>query len=922
MTRFRRLGGSLMAAALTMGLLVPVVAVMDPAPAGAVLGEPAIISNGTVQLGINPEGELNVPGIEPSSQTGTTNVGLRYVPTGAEATADGCLCEGWGAADAISNVSGSANISVGGVSNLTVESFDTTPTTAVSVTDVGTTLRVTHDYHPSAVPNLYEVTVTIQNTSAATVTPRYRRVMDWDVEPTAFSEFVTIGGTAGAANVLFANDNGFASADPLVSGAPEIAFTGDAVDNGPNDHGALFDFGFDNLAPGGSVTFKTYYGGAATEAEANAALGAVGAEVFSYGQPSTPDGPTLGTPNTFIFAFAGVGGVAVVPAIRFVNAATSVNENAGTATIPVELTAPVASPVTATFATSAGTATPGSDYTESTGTLTIPANSTSGSFTVPILPDGLTEPDETVNLALSNPVGAVLGAPSTAVLTILGSAVAGPLNLVLAPGTATNPVGTNHTVTTTVTRDGAPVSGVPVTFSVTAGPNTGTTGTATSNAAGVASFTYSSATAGTDTIQASAPDGAVTRNSNSVTKTWVAPLVLVLAPGTATNPVNTNHTVTTTVTRSGAPVSGVPVTFSVVSGPNIGTTGTATSNAAGVASFTYSSATAGTDTIQASAPDGSATRTSNSVTKTWTPVAAPTLTATMVASPAAVTAGSSVLYDLTITNTGGTQATGVSAAVDLPPNTTLVRATSVPGACGAANASGVLICTVGTLASGASAEVRVVGTVPAAVPAGGTITATALVVSNENSAGVNASATGTVQARVAGQATGFVPPGGTLRTGVEATPADNTVLAFTLPNAGVGTPITLAAEASPATFCAGLPCVGKVAFVSDFAGYNDPTKPPKLDITWDKTVFGRGLRSEIYVQKANETPVRVPDCKPRPEWNRLTRFASALLAALRLGPHSGFASPSPCVNARSVDRHGDLTFEILLLSGDPRFGRR
>ena len=720
---------------------------------------------------------------------------------------------------------------------------------------------------------------------------------------------------------MFASDNGFASADPL-AGPASIAFTGDAVDNGPADHGALFDFGFDNLTPGQSVTFKTYYGGAATEGEANAALGAVGAEVFSYGQPSTPDGPTLGTPNTFIFAFAGVGGTAVVPAIRFVNAATSVNENAGTATIPVELTAPVTTPVTATFATSAGTATAGSDYTESTGTLTIPANSTTGSFTVPILPDALTEPDETVNLALSNPVGAVLGTPSAAVLTILGTAVAGPLTLALAPGTATNPVGTNHTVTTTVTRDGAPVSGVPVTFSVTVGPNMGTTGSGTSNASGIATFTYSSAIAGTDTIQATALDGDVTRTSNSVTKIWVAPLVLVLAPGTATNPVNTNHTVTTTVTRDGAPVSGVPVTFTVVSGPSIGTTNTTTSNATGVASFTYSSATAGTDTIQASAPDGAATRTSNSVTKTWTPVATPTLSATMAASPSSVTVGSSVLYDLTITNTGASQATGVSASIDLPPNTTLVRATSVPGACGPANASGVLICTVGTLAAGASAQVRVVGTVPAAVPDGGSITATAIVVSNENPVGVTPSATATVLPRVAGQASGFVPPGGTLRTGVEATPADNTIIAFTLPNAGAGTPITLAAEPAPANFCGGLACSGKVAFISDFPGYRDPAKPPKVAITWDKTVFGRGLKSEIYVQKANETPVRVPDCKPRPEWNKLTRLASALLAALRLGPHSGFASPSPCVNARSVDRHGDLTFEILLLSGDPRFARR
>src|SRR5687767_16027585 len=74
----------------------------------------AIISNGTVQLGVFDEGHLNAPGGTPSSGSGTTNVGVRYLPTGAEATAPGCLCEGWGAADAISGVTGHADVSVGG----------------------------------------------------------------------------------------------------------------------------------------------------------------------------------------------------------------------------------------------------------------------------------------------------------------------------------------------------------------------------------------------------------------------------------------------------------------------------------------------------------------------------------------------------------------------------------------------------------------------------------------------------------------------------------------------------------------------------------------------------------------------------------------------------------------------------------------
>ena len=303
-----RLGRAAVALALTATL---VVGGAEPSWGHAPFGD-AIISNGTVQLGIHQQGHLNVPGGSPSSGQGTTFVGLRYVPTNAESTAPGCLCEGWGAADADpgSLLAGHANEAVGGVVNITPVSFSSTASTAVSKVTIGGRLEVTHDYHPSpATPNLYEVVVSIKNIGAIPVGDlRYRRVMDWDVEPTAFSEFVTIQG--GGANVLFTSDNGFASANPL-TGPSSLSFTGTAVDNGPSDHGALFDFGFGALAVGQTRTFKTFYGAAGTEASAISALTAVGAEIYSLGQPNTPNGPTQGTPNTFMFAFAGVGGVPI-----------------------------------------------------------------------------------------------------------------------------------------------------------------------------------------------------------------------------------------------------------------------------------------------------------------------------------------------------------------------------------------------------------------------------------------------------------------------------------------------------------------------------------------------------------------------------------------------------------------------------------
>ncbi len=282
----------------------------------------AIIQNGTIQMGINREGHLNVPGGTPSSGTRTTAVGLRYIPTNAESTAPGCLCEGWGAADEISRVTGYANVAIDrGAVNLTVESFTVNParTEATSVVRVGSTFRVTHFYHPSPTANLYQVDVTIENISGADVIPLYRRVMDWDIEPTAFSEFVTLI-RGNAKNLIRTDNNGFNSANPF-SFSSFGQLNVDFVDNGPRDHGALFDFRFERLSPGAKRRFVIYYGATPTEAAANSAISVVGVETYSFGQANVAGGPTLGIPNTFIFAFKDVGGD---PVIRAVSTTTTV----------------------------------------------------------------------------------------------------------------------------------------------------------------------------------------------------------------------------------------------------------------------------------------------------------------------------------------------------------------------------------------------------------------------------------------------------------------------------------------------------------------------------------------------------------------------------------------------------------------------
>jgi RHS repeat-associated protein len=105
--------------------------------------------------------------------------------------------------------------------------------------------------------------------------------------------------------------------------------------------------------------------------------------------------------------------------LQFNLATYSVGEAEGSAIITVTRSGDTTSAVTVNYATSDGTASERSDYTTALGTLRFAAGETSKTFLVLITDDLSVEGSETVNLALSNPTGgAVLGSPSTAVLTI------------------------------------------------------------------------------------------------------------------------------------------------------------------------------------------------------------------------------------------------------------------------------------------------------------------------------------------------------------------------------------------------------------------------------------------------------------------------------------------------------------------------
>ncbi|HUJ71746.1 MAG TPA: Calx-beta domain-containing protein, partial [Verrucomicrobiae bacterium] len=129
-------------------------------------------------------------------------------------------------------------------------------------------------------------------------------------------------------------------------------------------------------------------------------------------------GATLGTPSTATLSIINTN----AQQLAFLQSAFSVNGDQSDAVITVVRIGGTNGTVSADFSTSDGTAKAGIDYTTATGTVTFADGVLTNTFMVPIvLPEKLLSTNQTVNLALSNPQGAVLASPSDAVLTIVAN---------------------------------------------------------------------------------------------------------------------------------------------------------------------------------------------------------------------------------------------------------------------------------------------------------------------------------------------------------------------------------------------------------------------------------------------------------------------------------------------------------------------
>jgi hypothetical protein len=121
--------------------------------------------------------------------------------------------------------------------------------------------------------------------------------------------------------------------------------------------------------------------------------------------------------------------------LQFSSANYTVSEGAGSATITVTRLGGTTNPATVQVATSdlsgltncdvvTGTASQRCDYTTATKKLSFAAGQASQTFTISITNDAYVEGPETLTLSLGNPTGGVLGAQSSATLTIIDDDVA------------------------------------------------------------------------------------------------------------------------------------------------------------------------------------------------------------------------------------------------------------------------------------------------------------------------------------------------------------------------------------------------------------------------------------------------------------------------------------------------------------------
>ena len=206
------------------------------------------------------------------------------------------------------------------------------------------------------------------------------------------------------------------------------------------------------------------------------------------------------------------------PMIAFTSETSSVSELTNTKELEISLSAVSSKSITVDYAVTGGTASgSGTDYTLASGTATIDSSESSTTISVSVINDLLDEEDETVEITLSSPVNASLGANAVQTLTITDDDDPPTVSFSTSSGSGGEGVaGVDMTVELSA------VSGLDATvdYSVTDGTATGS-GTDYTLASGTATITAGSTTA---TITLSVTDDVLDEEDETIEVTLSSPV--------------------------------------------------------------------------------------------------------------------------------------------------------------------------------------------------------------------------------------------------------------------------------------------------------------------------------------------------------------------------------------------------------------
>ncbi|GAA6154155.1 autotransporter domain-containing protein [Pseudoteredinibacter isoporae] len=372
------------------------------------------------------------------------------------------------------SVSANSSIAENGGSLVATVSIDTLPP---SVTNVNinsapgsSSPASTDDFEQKSVSITFDGPGAIAGPGYTVINPTTVQVNfavfdDSDAEPNEiFDVFLDqqsgliISSTAGFQNVTIIDDDTVAT-PPVISASPQRSFSEDSgqatitfTRSGGLDDPISFDFATLDSSPliksaatsGGTATAGSDY--TSTSATVSWAAGEGGTksvsipiindnlfegdETFRAQASNLSSGASFDfDPNlvlTIIEDDVEPGGE-----INFSAASYDVNEDAGTATITVTRSGGSNGAVSVSYASSDDSATAGSDYSASAGTLSWAAGDIADkTFSIPVTLDIINEPTETVLLELSNPSGsATLGNQANSELNIINVNEAGAPNI-------------------------------------------------------------------------------------------------------------------------------------------------------------------------------------------------------------------------------------------------------------------------------------------------------------------------------------------------------------------------------------------------------------------------------------------------------------------------------------------------------------